>query len=160
MPAGGLVTFDYVSGKRVPKDARAQRDEVFQSLKRELSNPALSEDHRLLMLRTSAITHYWNASQVRQLVALITYQRRVDAAIMLFRRCVDPVKYIGEDLPRGEVVAGAAPACTVRGVVVGAGGVADAASHTVVVVGGRASVLIAPTVYTTGAWGVRGRRQM
>ena len=109
MPAGGLVTFDYVSGKRVPKDARAQRDEVFQSLKRELSNPALSEDHRLLMLRTSAITHYWNASQVRQLVALITYQRRVDAAIMLFRRCVDPVKYIGEDLHRGEVRAGAAP---------------------------------------------------
>ena len=90
----GMCTFDYVSGKKVPKDARAQREEVFQSLKRELSNPALSEDHRLLMLRTSAITHYWNAAQVRQLVALITYQRRVDAAVMLFRRTVDPANYV------------------------------------------------------------------
>ena len=63
VPEAGMCTFDYVSGKRVPKDAHAQRDEVFQSLKRELSNPALSEDHRLLMLRTSAITHYWSAAQ-------------------------------------------------------------------------------------------------
>ena len=61
---------------------------------REISNPALSENHRLLMLRTSAITHYWSAAQVRQLVALITYQRRVDAAIMLFRRTVDPAKFV------------------------------------------------------------------
>lgn len=94
LPASGMCTFDYVSGKKVPKDARAQREEVFQSLKREISNPALSENHRLLMLRTSAITHYWSAAQVRQLVALITYQRRVDAAIMLFRRTVDPAKFV------------------------------------------------------------------
>ena len=123
----------------MPKDARAQREEVFQSLKRELSNPALSEEHRLLMLRASAITHYWNANQaranrpathphhhgslvarsllaacleavsprrsdvrgpgcqtwqVRQLVSLITYQKRVEAAVMLFRRCVDPKNYV------------------------------------------------------------------
>ena len=94
LPPHGMACFDYVSGKRVPKDARAQRDEVFQSLKRELANPALSEDHRLLMLRTSAITHYWNAAQVKQLVQLITYQRRVDAAVMLFRRTVDPPNYV------------------------------------------------------------------
>lgn len=32
--------------------------------------------------------------QVRQLVSLITYQKRVEAAVMLFRRCVDPKNYV------------------------------------------------------------------
>ena len=71
----------------------AQRDEVFQSFRKELSNPALSEETKLLMLRCSATTHYWSADQVRQLVMCITYQRRVDAAVMLFRRTVDLDNY-------------------------------------------------------------------
>ena len=88
-PAEGRLTFDYVEGKKVPKTARAQRDEVFQSFRREVANPALSETHRLLMLRTAATTHFWSAAQVRQLVSLIAYQQRVDAAVMLFKRTVD-----------------------------------------------------------------------
>ena len=73
----------------MPKTARAQRGEVFQSFRREVANPALSETHRLLMLRTAATTHFWSAAQVRQLVSLIAYQQRVDAAVMLFKRTVD-----------------------------------------------------------------------
>ena len=68
---------------------RGKRDEVFQSFRREVANPALSETHRLLMLRTAATTHFWSAAQVRQLVSLIAYQQRVDAAVMLFKRTVD-----------------------------------------------------------------------
>jgi len=88
-PEAGVLSFDYVATKRVPKEAKAQRDEVFQSFRKELANPALSEDTKLLMLRASATTHYWNATQVRQLVTLITYKRRVDAVVMLFRRIVN-----------------------------------------------------------------------
>jgi len=85
----GVLVFDYVSCKRVPKDARAQRDEVFYSFRKELANPALSEETKLLMLRSSATTHFWNCAQVRQLIQLITYRQRVDAVVMLFRRIVD-----------------------------------------------------------------------
>ena len=88
-PAAGTLQFDYVATKRVPKEAKAQRDEVFQSFRKELANPALSEETKLLMLRSSATTHYWSAEQVKQLVTLITYQRRVDAVVMLFRRIVN-----------------------------------------------------------------------
>ena len=28
LPASGMCTFDYISGKKVPKDARAQREEA------------------------------------------------------------------------------------------------------------------------------------
>ena len=49
----------------------------------------LREETKLLMLRSSATTHYWSAAQVRQLVVLITFKRRVDAVVMLFRRIVD-----------------------------------------------------------------------
>ena len=127
-PVGGL-TFDYVATKRVPKEAKAQRQEVghtfmelpyhehgvprhcvarhthiriacsrracatcpqvFLSFRKELSNPALSEATKLLMLRTAATTHYWSSAQVRELVALISFPRRVDAVVMLFRRTVD-----------------------------------------------------------------------
>jgi len=89
VPASGLLMFDYVATKRVPKEAKAQRDEVFQSFRKELSNPALTEETKLLMLRSSATTHYWSAEQVRQLVVLVTYRKRVDACVMLFRRIVD-----------------------------------------------------------------------
>jgi len=85
----GVLNFDYVSCKRVPKDARAQRDEVFYSFRKELANPALSEETKLLMLRSSATTHFWNCAQVRQLLQLITFRQRVDAVVMLFRRIVD-----------------------------------------------------------------------
>jgi len=73
----------------VPKDAKAQRDEVFYSFRKELANPALSEDTKLLMIRASATTHFWNCAQVRQLIQLITFRQRVDAVIILFRRIVD-----------------------------------------------------------------------
>jgi hypothetical protein len=61
-----------VATKRVPKEAKAQREEVFQSFRKELANPALSEETKLLMLRASATTHYWNATQARQLITLLT----------------------------------------------------------------------------------------
>lgn len=50
--------------------------------------------------------------------------------------------------------AGIATACTVQGVVVGAGGGTDAASHVAVIVDGGASVFVAATVYIAGVWGV------
>jgi len=93
IPETGVLTFDYVCGKKVPKEARPLRDEVFQSFMRELSNPALSESTKLLMLRTAATTHFYTAEQVRNLVRLIEYKHRVDAVIMLFRRMVDPTNF-------------------------------------------------------------------
>jgi Ran GTPase-activating protein (RanGAP) involved in mRNA processing and transport len=95
-PATGVLLFDYVATKRVPKEAKPQRDEVFQSFRKELANPALSEDTKLLMLRSAATTHYWSAAQVVQLVKLITYQRRVDAVVMLFKRIVDIEQFYSE----------------------------------------------------------------
>lgn len=89
LPAAGMLRFDYVATKRVPKEAKAQRHEVFLSFRKELSNPALTEETKLLMLRSAATTHYWSAAQVRELIVLITFQRRVDAVVMLFRRTVD-----------------------------------------------------------------------
>ena len=88
-PATGVLRFDYVSQKKAPREAKPQRDEVFQSFKKELSNPALSEDTKLLMLRSAATTHFWSANQTLQLVKQITFQRRVDAVVMLFKRIVD-----------------------------------------------------------------------
>jgi len=88
-PESGTLAFDYVATKRVPGAAKKQREEAFQSFRKELANPALSEDTKLLMLRASATTHYWDAAQVRQLVVLITYKRRVDAVVMLYRRIVN-----------------------------------------------------------------------
>jgi len=88
-PPNGMLRFDYIATKRVPKEAKAQRQEVFQSFRKELSNPAMSEETKLLMLRSAATTHYWSAVQVRELVVLITFQRRVDAVVMLFRRTID-----------------------------------------------------------------------
>ena len=95
-PPRGRLTFDYVATKRVPKEAKAQREEVFQSFRKELANPALSEETKLLMLRASATTHYWNATQARQLITLIDYRRRVDAAVMLFRRIVNLDQFYDE----------------------------------------------------------------
>lgn len=37
---------------------------MFHSFRKELSNPALSEATKLLMLRSAATTHYWSAAQV------------------------------------------------------------------------------------------------
>ena len=37
--------------------------QVFQSFVRELANPALSEQTKLLMLRTAATTHYYTSEQ-------------------------------------------------------------------------------------------------
>ena len=48
------------------------------------------------MLRSAATTHYWSAAQVVQLVKLITYQRRVDAVVMLFKRIVDIEQFYSE----------------------------------------------------------------
>ena len=95
-PEKGLLLFDYVSAKRVPKEAKPQRDEVFQSFRKELANPALSEDTKLLMLRSAATTHYWSANQAVQLIKLITFQRRVDAVVMLFKRIVDMENFYSE----------------------------------------------------------------
>ena len=86
-PPTGVLRFDYVATKRVPPSVKPQRAEVFSSFKKELSNPALSEETKLLMLRSAATTHYWTAAQVREMVVLITFQKRVDAVVMLFRRC-------------------------------------------------------------------------
>ena len=95
-PLQGALHFDYVATKRVPKEAKAQRHEVFQSFRKELSNPALSEETKLLMLRSAATTHYWSAAQVRELIVLITFQRRVDAVVVLFRRTVDLDQFYAE----------------------------------------------------------------
>jgi len=95
-PPAGLLEFDYVSTKRVPKEAKPQREEVFLSFRKELSNPALSDETKLLMLRSAATTHYWSSAQVRQLVMLITYRRRVDAVVMLFRRTTDLPQFYSE----------------------------------------------------------------
>ena len=91
-----ILKFDYVATKKVPKEAKPQRDEVFMSFRKELSNPALSEETKLLMLRSAATTHYWSAQQVRQLVCLIEYPKRVDAVVMLFRRTVDLDQFYNE----------------------------------------------------------------
>ena len=53
-PAAGILRFDYVSTRRVPQVAKAQRKEVFESFRKEMSNPALSEETRLMMLRSAA----------------------------------------------------------------------------------------------------------
>ena len=37
-------------------------------------------------------THYWSAAQVKQMVELISYGKRVDAVVMLFRRIVDEME--------------------------------------------------------------------
>jgi len=95
-PEAQMITFDYVATKKVPKEAKAQREEVFASFRKELSNPALSEETKLLMLRSAATTHYWSAAQMRQLIVLITFQRRVDAVVMLFRRVVDLDRFYSE----------------------------------------------------------------
>uniref|UniRef100_A0A7S4AYZ1 DUF4476 domain-containing protein n=2 Tax=Chrysotila carterae TaxID=13221 RepID=A0A7S4AYZ1_CHRCT len=89
VPETGVIFFDYSSGKRVPHEARPLREEVFQSFLRELSNPGLSEQSKLLMLRTAATTHFYNAEQVRAMVRLVDFRGRVDAVVMLFRRIVD-----------------------------------------------------------------------
>ncbi|KAL3911879.1 MAG: hypothetical protein SGPRY_008530 [Prymnesium sp.] len=89
VPETGILQLDYVSSKRVPKEAKAQRDEVFAAFYKELANPALSDETKLLMLRSTATTHFWNCNQARQLVQLITYRQRVDAVIILFRRIID-----------------------------------------------------------------------
>jgi hypothetical protein len=65
VPNSGILVFDYVSWKLLPKDAKAQRDEVFYSFRKELANPALSDETKLLMLRSSATTHSWDCVQVR-----------------------------------------------------------------------------------------------
>ena len=88
-PPAGTLRFDYVSTKRIPREAKAQREEVYESFRKELANPALSEETKLLMLRSAATTHYWSANQARRLTSLITFERRVDAVVMLFRRIVD-----------------------------------------------------------------------
>jgi hypothetical protein len=41
------------------------------------------------MLRSAATASFWDAAQVRQLVSLITFQRRVDAVVMLFKKTID-----------------------------------------------------------------------
>jgi Ran GTPase-activating protein (RanGAP) involved in mRNA processing and transport len=95
-PSTGSLSFDYIATKRIPKEAKPQRDEVFASFRKELSNPALSEETKLLMLRSAATTHYWSAAQVAQLVSLISYPQRVDAVVMLFRRVVDESQFYAE----------------------------------------------------------------
>ena len=54
-------------------------DQVFQSFRKEVANPALTDETKLLMLRSSATTHYWSAEQVKALVWLISYRKRVAA---------------------------------------------------------------------------------
>ena len=88
-PPSGILTFDYVSSKPVPRGAVEQSDEVYHSFKRELGNPALFDDAKLLMIRTAATTHYWKAEQARELVSLVPFPRRDEAAVMLFRRVID-----------------------------------------------------------------------
>lgn len=46
------------------------------------------------MLRTAATTHFYTSEQVRVLVKLVEYRSRVDAVVMLFRRVVDPDKFV------------------------------------------------------------------
>ena len=65
VPSRGILTFDYVSGKGALKNSVGQSEEVYLSFKRELSNPALFDEAKLLMLRTAATTHYWTARQAR-----------------------------------------------------------------------------------------------
>lgn len=90
-PAQGTLTYDYVSGKRVPRDARAQRDTVFASFHRELASSLMASDaERLVSLRTACITHFFTCAQAKELLLLFGYTERADAAIILFRRCVDP----------------------------------------------------------------------
>ncbi|KAJ1627881.1 hypothetical protein T492DRAFT_168552 [Pavlovales sp. CCMP2436] len=92
-PAAGVLTYDYVSGKRVPREARAQRDPVFQSYRREMANARTREFELLLHLRTACITHFFSCEQAAQLLLLCTYTLRADAAVILFRRCVDPQNF-------------------------------------------------------------------
>jgi len=90
LPAAGTLTYDYVSGKRVPRDARAQRDAVFASFCSEMESSHSADAERLVALRLACITHFFTCAQARQLLVLFTYTQRADAAIILFRRCVDP----------------------------------------------------------------------
>ena len=54
----------------LPKEAKAQRDEVFLSFKKELANPALTEETKLLMLRGPSFL-------VRTLMDLVQRQKRL-----------------------------------------------------------------------------------
>jgi Ran GTPase-activating protein (RanGAP) involved in mRNA processing and transport len=89
-PAEGTLTYDYVSGKRVPREARAQRDAVFESFKHDMAHAHSSDFERLVHLRMACITHFFTCEQARQLLLLFTYTQRADASVVLFRRCVDP----------------------------------------------------------------------
>jgi len=94
VPESGVLSFDYISPVKIFKSAHHLREEVFQSFTRELANPALSEATKLLMLRTAATTHYYTSEQVRTLIRLIEYRSRIDAVVMLFKRVVDPQKFV------------------------------------------------------------------
>jgi len=96
IPERGVLAFDYVSGKKLPGGAHPIREEALTSFLRSFSSPALSEPTKLTMLRTAATTHYYRAAQARRIISHLSFPRRADAAVMLFRRIVDLGRFVDE----------------------------------------------------------------
>jgi hypothetical protein len=89
VPDSGTLAYDYVSGKRMPRDARAQRALVFESFLHDMTNMFAADFERLVHLRAACVAHYFTCAQAAEILSLFTYTQRCDALAVMFRRIVD-----------------------------------------------------------------------
>lgn len=88
LPPQGMLAYDYVSGKRTPQEARPMRENVFSTFSGELVH--LDDEERLVQLRFVTTSSYFAVSQAKDIVHTFSMDKWVDAAVILFRRLVDP----------------------------------------------------------------------